>query len=145
MLIWRVILWTSSCTWGSLSRTLENVKLLVGVAAQRMDCTGTRKGDHDGNGAQSTARKLSLDDELLLTLIKLQHNFPESDLSNRFAISWSTVSRIFATWVLCLYSTFKKISIWLSQRLIDLHVPSGFEEKYPSICLIIDATKFKIE
>ena len=108
---------------GLTVENFDNVRTLVGTAPERMDYTGTKTGDHDGKNAQRTARKLSLEDELLLVLVKLRHNFPESDLSNRFTVSQPTISRIFSTWVLCLYFTFKEIPIWPSRRLVDLHMP----------------------
>ena len=49
--------------------------MTVWVEAQRMDYTGTRKRYYDSKGAQSTARKLSQDDEPLLTPIKLPVNW----------------------------------------------------------------------
>ena len=58
--------------------------------------------DHEGKKYTRGSRALSVEDELLLTLVKLCHNFPESDLALRFGISQSTVSRIF----LCLDTVF---------------------------------------
>ena len=130
---------------GLTVENFDNVRTLVGTAPERMDYTGTKTGDHDGKNAQRTARKLSLEDELLLVLVKLRHNFPESDLSNRFTVSQPTISRIFSTWVLCLYFTFKEIPIWPSRRLVDLHMPVEFKAKYPSTRVIIDATEFRME
>ena len=40
-------------------------------------------------------QSLSPDAELLLTLMKLRHNFHELDLAQRFSVSQSTVSRMF--------------------------------------------------
>ena len=52
---------------------------------------------------------LTPDDELFMVLCKLRHDFPQSDLSDRFGISQSTVSRIFRLYVLCLSHTFEEI------------------------------------
>lgn len=125
--------------------TFENVKRIVGDAPESMDYTGKKTGEHDGKSSQCSGRKLCVDDELVLTLVKLRHDFPESDLANRFCISQSTVSRIFSTWVLCLYSTFKEISTWPSRQLIDKYMPSSFQQKYPSTRVVIDATEFRME
>ena len=53
-------------------------------------------------------RRSSSEHELLLTLVKLRHNIPKSDLAVRFALSQSTVSRTFSTLVLCLYHFLKE-------------------------------------
>ena len=80
-----------------------------------------------------------------MTLIKLRQNFPESDLGNRFCVSQSTVSRIFSVWVLCLHSTFKEIPISPFWQLVDKFLPCSFREKYPTTCIIIDATEVRLE
>ena len=90
-------------------------------------------------------RSLSPDAERLLTLMKLRHNFPELDLAQRFSVSQSTVSRIFSTWVLCLYHTYKEINIWPSRALIDKYMPKEFKENFPSTRVIIDAAEFLLE
>ena len=50
---------------------------------------------HDSRGKK---RKLKPEDELLLTLCKLSHNFPQDDLAMRFCVNQSTVYRIFSCW-----------------------------------------------
>ena len=125
--------------------TFDNIKAVLQNSPEGMDYSGTKEGEHDGRGVVRTARKLSVDDELLLVLIKLRHNFPESDLGNRFTVSQPTVSRIFSTWVHCLYHAFKEINIWPSRRLVDLYMPVAFKEKYSSTRVVIDCTEFKIE
>ena len=56
--------------------TFDNIKAVLQNAPEGMDYSGTKKGDHDGRGVARTARKLSVDDELLLVLIKLRHKLP---------------------------------------------------------------------
>ena len=80
-----------------------------------------------------------------MMLMKLRHNFPELNLAQRFSVSQATVSRIFSTWVLCLYHTFKEINIWPSQALIDTYMPKELKERLPSTRVIIDATEFPLE
>ena len=77
--------------------------------------------------------------------MKFRHNFPELDLAQRFSISQSTVSRIFSTWTLCLYYTFKEINIWPSRALINKYMPKDFQDKFPSTRVVIDATEFPLE
>ena len=80
-----------------------------------------------------------------MTLLKLRHDFPESDLAARFGISQPTVSRIFSAWIRCMYHAFRQVDIWTSQSLVDTFMPDSFRQKYPSTRVIIDATEFHIE
>ena len=83
---------------------------------ERLHSVWTRRGERParmlGKKNQYTQRRLSPDDKLLPTLVKLRHNFPESDLAVRFAVTQSTVSRTFSMWVMCLHHSFKEINIW---------------------------------
>ena len=89
-------------------------------------------------------RKLSLEDELLLTLCKLRHNFPESDLAACFGVGQTTVSRILRARVLCMSHSFRDVSIWLSQAYKCSKAPmaTAFKEQYPTTRVIINATEF---
>ena len=83
-------------------------------------------------------RKLSLEDELLLTPC----NFLESDLAACFSVGQTTVSRIFRAWVLCMSHSFRDVSIWPSQAYKCSKAPTAFEEQYPTTQVIINATEF---
>ena len=98
--------------------------------------------EHDQRGRPRT---LSPADELLLTVIKLRHNFPETDLGNRFGVTQSTVSRVFSAVVRCISYTFKELIIWPSRELIDRYMPTAFWTKYPKTQVVIDATEIPIE
>ena len=130
---------------GITVETFDHVKQLLGTSPLSMDSTGRKAGERAGKKSQYTQRRLSPDDELLLTLVKLRHNVPESDLAVCFAVSQSTVSRTFSRWVLCLYHSFKEINIWPSRLLVNEYMPLGFAKKYPSTHVVIDATEFRIE
>ena len=43
--------------------------------------------------------KMSLQDQLLLTLVRLRLALREEDLAYRFGVSVSTVSRLVTTWI----------------------------------------------
>ena len=78
--------------------TFARIRAVFQESPQDMDYTGSKKGEPSGRGTHhGYPRKLSL------WMIKLRNHFPESDLGNRFAVSQSTVSRIFSTWILCLF------------------------------------------
>ena len=123
----------------------DHVKQLLGTPPLSMDYTGKKAGEHAGKKTQYAQSRLYPDDELLLTSVKLRHDFPESDLAVCFAVIQSTVSRTFSRWVLCLYYSFKEINIWPSRLLVNEYIPLGFAKKYPSTRVVIDATDFRTE
>ena len=106
--------------------TFDNIKAVLLNSPEGMDYSGTKKGEHDGRGVARTASKLSVDDELLLVLIKLRHNFLESDLGNRFTVSQPTVPRISPTGSFACTMRLKRS---ISGRLVDL---STFTCLWPS-------------
>ncbi|XP_065195428.1 uncharacterized protein LOC135827887 [Sycon ciliatum] len=109
-------------------------------------CFATKvPADFLGQDSRGRRRALVYEDELLLTLVKLRHAFPESDLALRFGIDQSTVSRIFSTYIRCMYFSMKEVDIWPSRALIDRYMPDVFKDKYPRTRVIIDATEFPIE
>ena len=64
-------------------------------------------------GFQTAGRshKLQPVDELLLTLCKCRHNFPEEDLASRFDIHQTTVARIFASWMEAMDACFAEVPL----------------------------------
>ena len=94
----------------------------------------------------STGRppKLSQVNELFLTLVRLRLNLKEHDLSKRFDISLSSVSRIFVTWINFMYLRLGMLSIWPDRRTISTTIPAAFKERYPKTTVIIDATEVKV-
>ena len=69
----------------------------------------------------------------------------ERHLADMFAVSVSTVSRIYMTWVRFLALTFNgSLLRWPSKQEIKTHMPNSFS-KYPGTRVIIDCTEFFIE
>ena len=118
---------------------------IIKPAAMYMSYAADVPEDFAGQDPRGRPRVLCVEDELLLTLIKLRHDFPESDLAVRFGVAQATVSRIFSAYVRCMYFTFKDINIWPSRAMIDRFMPDSFKEKYPSTRVVIDATEFPTE
>jgi len=87
---------------------------------------------------------LSQADELFLTLVLLWLNLKEQDLANRFEISMSSVSRIFATWINFCYLRLGSLPCWPDRATISETIPATFKELYPHTTAIIDATEIKV-
>ena len=60
------------------------------------------------------ARKLTLEQEFLLVLMRLKLGFLVEDLAFRFCVSAEKVSQIIITWVILLSKEFKSLIIWPS-------------------------------
>ena len=87
-------------------------------------------------------RKLELKEEFILILLWLKLGLMERHLADMFAVSVSTVSRIYITWVRFLALTFQgSILRWPSKEEIKSHIPNSFS-KYPDTRVIIDCTEF---
>ena len=86
------------------------------------------------------ARKLYLEQELLLTLMKIWLNFLNDDLAFRFQISIGRVSQIFITWIKLLSKDLSALVIWPSRRQIRAALPKCFKKLIPRTRTIIDCT-----
>lgn len=90
-------------------------------------------------------RYLQVNEELILVLMRLKLGLLERHLADIFAVTKSTVSRVYITWVQFLALTFKgSLLRWPSKEEINAHMPASFS-KYPGTRVIIDCTEFFIE
>ena len=87
-------------------------------------------------------RTLLLIDEFFLFLCRLRQ---EKDLTIRFNISQSSVSRILISWVNFLYFMLGKIDLWLPRTQVNDLMPNVFKEKYGTTRVIIDCTEIKCQ
>ncbi|VDH89218.1 Hypothetical predicted protein [Mytilus galloprovincialis] len=84
-------------------------------------------------------------DELFMFLCRLRCGFLTEDLSVRFNIHASTVSRKIITWTNYLYFILGGINIWPSRGKIMEHMPQDFKLLYPNTRVIIDCTEIFTE
>ena len=90
-------------------------------------------------------RGLQVKEEFLLVLLRLKLGLMERHLADMFAVTVSTVSRVYITWIRFLALTFKgSLLRWPSKEEIIAHLPTSFC-KYPSTRVIIDCTEFFIQ
>ena len=84
------------------------------------------------------ARKLSLEQELLLTLMKLRLALLLEDLAFRFEISTGTTSSILITWIKLCSKELSVLIIWPTRGQIKKTLPNCFRKLYPKVRCIID-------
>ena len=95
-----------------------------------------------GAGRKAT---LSLEDQLLLTLMRLRLGGHEQDLAYQFGVSVSTISRTVVMWQNYLYLRLGLVLIWPDWEDVESSMPSSFKESYPTTFTIIDATELRCE
>ncbi|XP_077983623.1 uncharacterized protein LOC144438467 [Glandiceps talaboti] len=91
-------------------------------------------------------RKLTLENEFLLVLMKIRLGSLDEDLADRFGVSPASVSLLVNRWLPVLSRCLKKLIVWPSRDLIRTHLPAQFKKKlYANTRVIIDCAEIFIE
>lgn len=98
-----------------------------------------------GHLQQSSRCALSPFQQLILTLMKLRLNLPTKDLSERFRVSVSTVSRTFLCTLNVLHSQLKALIIWPDRDALQKTMPMCFRRYCPRAAVIIDCFEIFVD
>lgn len=120
--------------------TSEHVVSITSNDPSNMDTEG-----QDLYQRQGRPRKLSLEQEFLLTAMRLRGNLPLYDLAFRFHVSESTASTIFTTWIRLMRLELSVLIVWPSRQKLRQTLPEGFVKFYPKTRCIIDCTNWMIQ
>ncbi len=90
-------------------------------------------------------RTFSIDDELLMTLMKLRLNLREGDIAFRFKVAQCTVSQILSTWIPFLARELEGFIYWPSQEETFRYYPQCFHKYKGCVRCIIDCTEIQID
>ena len=90
-------------------------------------------------------RKLPLEHEFLLVMMRLRLGLLTHDLSIRFGISDSLTSSIFFTWVRLMRLELSCLIIWPPKEVVRVNLPECFRKFYPKVRCIIDCSEVFIE
>ena len=96
-------------------------------------------------GSGGRPRKLSSEEELFLVLVRLRGDYPIEDMSVRFNMLPSNISRILITWYDFLHTQFRSLPIWATRQTVDETMPKWFQTIYPKTRVILDCTEILIE
>lgn len=88
---------------------------------------------------------LCIEDQFLLTLLKLRHHPTNQLLACNFGINEKMTSNIFITWINFMYVQWKEIDWWPQQSVVRYFAPEGFKTEYPYTRVIIDGTECPIQ
>ncbi|EDO32204.1 predicted protein [Nematostella vectensis] len=83
--------------------------------------------------------------EMFMFLVRLKLGLFELDLSHRFQIHLSTVSRKLNTWCNYLYFLLGTQMIWPSRGDVNTYMPQGFKDLYPTTRVILDYTEIFVQ
>jgi len=89
--------------------------------------------------------KLSPMDQLVMTLMKLRLNLKVLDLSFRFGVSPTSVSRYITTWICFLYHHLKEVDWMPSVQQVCGTLPPAFRERFATTYAIIDGSEIFLE
>ena len=84
---------------------------------------------------------MPVQDQVLLTIMKLRQNFVLADLARRFKRSASQVSKTIKHWIDVLAEHTKDLIPWLPRDTIISTMPQVFLQHFPDVTCIIDCTE----
>lgn len=93
----------------------------------------------------STNPPISINDQFLLTLIKLRTHPPNVELAINFGINQKQVSNIFITWINFMYFQWKEVNWWPDQQTVKFYSPSGFKASFPNTRILLDGTECPVQ
>ncbi|CAJ1083769.1 uncharacterized protein LOC115385308 isoform X2 [Xyrichtys novacula] len=97
------------------------------------------------NGSVKTiSTNLSLQDHLLIVLMKLRQGLTNTDLAFRFDVSTATLSRILRSWLPALAIVLKPLITWPSKGATLRRMPRIFHRKFKRCRCILARTKISI-
>ncbi|XP_069688224.1 uncharacterized protein [Periplaneta americana] len=95
--------------------------------------------------SDSTQRKISKENKLLIFLMKMKLALPFAALAVIFNVHRSTISRIFQSVLPTLAQATKNFVFWPSKDTVNATLPTVFKDNYPNCRAIIDCTEIKTE
>lgn len=122
--------------------------LIEAATAKIVRVTRSKKTDATSTTTESPLTrptKLLPIDELFLFLTYLSTGCTQRELSHRFIIHRTTVSRIIITWANFLYSLLGSVSIWMSPAAVKASLPHDFEGIYSDTQVILDCTEMRCQ
>ena len=94
---------------------------------------------------QIPAFRLSVVDQIFMTLMKLKLNPAYEDIAHRFQVSQSMASKVISHWIDVMGELFKDLIVWPDREGIQLTMPLAFKKHYPNTTCIIDCAETFIQ
>ena len=90
-------------------------------------------------------KRLSLEDHMLVVLVKLKLGLLNKDLAVCFDISISRISKIFRSLVPLIAAHMTNLIVWPDHGIIRRHFPQSFKKNFKDCVCIIDCSEIFIE
>ena len=126
---------TWSALWTFLKPFPENI-----ISGKSAATEAEGRTNAPGAGSKAT---LSLEDHLFMTTMHIRLGRAEQDLAYQFGVSASCVSRTTVMWLKFLYLRLSLRPLWPKWEDVEATMPASFQETYPAIFGIIDATELR--
>ena len=91
------------------------------------------------------SHSLPLEDEFVMILMRLRLGLLLEDLSARFGVTASFVSRSFQKWLEVMYHRLQFLIKWPLREVIKENMPPAFKQLYPNCICIIDCSEIFID
>ena len=92
-----------------------------------------------------TPKNISVENQFLMTLVRLRRNMPFKELAYSFEITEYVVSNIYVTWINFMYHQLKEVDIWPDQEIVRYFIPEDFKKLYPKTRIILDGMECPIK
>ena len=93
----------------------------------------------------SSVKSMKLQDQLLLTLMKLRLNHQFKHLGHLFNISPQDAGALFREWINYMFFRFGSVPIWPERDILVDNMPPKYREDFPTTMIILDGTELKVE
>ena len=95
--------------------------------------------------AQLCVKTMSMQDHLLLVLMKLRLGLLNRDLAFRFSLSDTSVSRIIHQWIPNIANCLKGLIIWPENDITYSNIPESLKPNYKKVVSTIDCFEVFVE
>ena len=121
--------------WTILKPTSENILSAKSVT--------TETTDRQNRPSAGRKLSLSLENQLLLTLMRLRLGSFDKALASQFGVHASNISKYLSTWIIYLYLRLGLIPTWPEWEVVESAVLAAFLCTYPTTFCTIDATELR--
>lgn len=90
-------------------------------------------------------KRMPLEDQVLLVMIKLRQSFDFLHIGRLFSISQQDASGLFKNWIQYMFFRCSSVPIWPHRDDIIKMMPENFRKEFPNTIVIIDGTEMKIQ
>ena len=93
----------------------------------------------------SSIKFITIQDQLLLTLIKLRLNLDFKHIANLYKISPQDAGALFRSWINYMFYKFASVPIWPHRDVLLDAMPEKYKRDFPNTFVILDGTELKVE